>query len=251
MPNHADLTTTELHESKGTDAATVDEVFVADGAGSGEYKKLHESSIDTTGHEKGRSLISDGAGGASFDTPVWNDLQGKLIPKASGAGSPNRTTYIGNISDYAFALNDIVDINYHIPHDYAPGTDIFLHMHWSHTGTNISGTLEVTFFSTIAAGHDVGTFGTEIAPTITRSSLAIGTAAQRQHLLDEIQLSATSPSATQFDTATLVPDTIIIMSVKLTTLPTVTAGALFLHEVDIHYQSSFEGTANKVPDFYV
>lgn len=251
MTLHNALTGVELHEPKGTAAANAGEVFTANGAGSGAYGKVAETSIDSTGEDRGRILVATGGDSVGWQELIWKDLKGLVIPKASGAGSPTRTTYIGNISDYAFTVNDIVDLNYHIPHDYAPGTDIFLHIHWSHNGTNISGTLEVTAYVTAAKGHDQGTFPTEIAPTITRGSLSIGVESTRLHLLDEIQLTAASPSATQFNTNILEPDTVIIISLKVTTLPTVTAGSLFIHEVDLHYQSSYIGTANNVPNFYV
>lgn len=43
---HADLTDPDIHEPKGTSAAAADTVYVADGAGSGEWKKVDEAAID-------------------------------------------------------------------------------------------------------------------------------------------------------------------------------------------------------------
>ena len=48
MPNHADLTGTELHEPKGVSNANVAEVYVADGAGSGSWQKLTANSFTGT-----------------------------------------------------------------------------------------------------------------------------------------------------------------------------------------------------------
>ncbi len=48
MAAHASLTGANLHESKGFDTATVGQVRVADGAGSGTMKKITTSELDTT-----------------------------------------------------------------------------------------------------------------------------------------------------------------------------------------------------------
>lgn len=48
MVAHADLTGSNIHEPKGADSASADEVFVADGAGSGTFEKITTDSIDTT-----------------------------------------------------------------------------------------------------------------------------------------------------------------------------------------------------------
>ena len=48
MPSHSSLTGADLHESKGTDTASADTVFVADGAGSGSYQKVPADAIDTS-----------------------------------------------------------------------------------------------------------------------------------------------------------------------------------------------------------
>lgn len=48
MPSHADLTGADLHEPKGADSASLDTVYVADGAGSGAWQKVEAAQIDTT-----------------------------------------------------------------------------------------------------------------------------------------------------------------------------------------------------------
>lgn len=54
---HSTLTGADLHESKGTAAATVNQVFVADGAGSGGYSKLTAASLTGTGNPFGAQLL--------------------------------------------------------------------------------------------------------------------------------------------------------------------------------------------------
>ena len=47
MPEHRDLTGAALHESKGVDSASVNTVYVANGAGSGAWSKLPAAAVDT------------------------------------------------------------------------------------------------------------------------------------------------------------------------------------------------------------
>lgn len=48
MTLHASLTGADLHEPKGADAASVDTVYVSNGAGSGSWVKIDSANIDTT-----------------------------------------------------------------------------------------------------------------------------------------------------------------------------------------------------------
>ena len=48
MPTHASLTGANLHEPKGADSASVDTVYVSDGAGSGSWSKIDSSNLDAT-----------------------------------------------------------------------------------------------------------------------------------------------------------------------------------------------------------
>lgn len=48
MAVHANLTGANLHEPKGVASASADTVYVADGAGSGTWKKVTKDSIDAT-----------------------------------------------------------------------------------------------------------------------------------------------------------------------------------------------------------
>jgi len=206
--------------------------------------------LPPTSGKGGKIMTTAGAPGASGYG--WQDMVGHVMPKTSGVGTPTRTVYSGNIYDYAFIANDQTDFSFHIPHDYAPGTDLYFHLHQSHNGTNISGTVEWTIYTTYAKGHNQANFPVEIAPLVTYATVDLATTPQRRHRIDEIQFSAASPSATQLDTDDIEPDGIIIITCKMTTAPTVTAGSWFLHFTDLHYQSKdpFATTKNKAPNFY-
>lgn len=182
----------------------------------------------------------------------WRDIIGKVAPKATGAGSPTRAVYSGGQGgQYAFIANDLYDCEFHIPHDYVPGTDVYFHIHWSHNGTSISGSAVFDVFYQYAKGHNQGTFGAEKNLTITYPTVNIATTPQYQHRIDEVIMSGPSATATLMDRDDIEVDGLVLATVRLTTLPTIGGGGkLFIHTCDIHYQSTNIGTKNKVPDFW-
>lgn len=183
----------------------------------------------------------------------WRDLEGFILPREAGVGSPTLLVFRGGaVREYAFAANDQIDCRFHIPHDYVPDSDLFLHVHWGHNGTNISGSLVVNFAATYAKGHNQADFSAEIAPILSVSTPNIATVPQYRHRIDEIQLSAVSPSATQLDSNDIEVDGLILLNVKTATIPSITGGAAkpFIFYVDLHYQSTGLGTKAKSPDFW-
>lgn len=251
---HASLTGANLHEPKGVDAAAANKVYVSDGVGSGTWQKVEEGQVGSTGENQGRILVSDGANGAAWDTAVWKDLIGDVTPKTSGVGAPTLAAFRGgNVRAFFYSAGDDGDCQFHIPHDYKPGSDLYLHVHWAHNGTAISGNLVINFYVTYAKGHNQANFPAEINPSITYNTTNIATTPQYRHRIEEIQLSAASPSATQLDSDDIEVDGVISIHYDVTTIPTITGGStnepaiLF---VDLHYQANYFGTKNKVPNFY-
>ena len=180
----------------------------------------------------------------------WRDILGAVNPKAVGAGSPTRAVYDGgNVADYAFIAGDLCDFGYHMPHDWVPGTDLHFHVHWSHNGTTISGNAVFDLYYQVAKRD--GLYTAEKNLTITYNTTNIATTPRIYHRVDETQMSSAAGSATMVATSNIEVDGYILTTLKLTTLPTLSAGAkLFIHTCDIHYQSSNIGTKNKVANFY-
>lgn len=197
----------------------------------------------------GKGIKVDSEGTPTFG---WRDLLGVVTPKASGAGNPVRTLYIGtDIFDWAVNLNDVCDLSYHIPHDYLPDSDVHIHVHWPHTGTAISGNIQWTFYHTYAKGHNQANFTAQKAVTTPiYNTTNVTTTPQYRHRIEETQLSTAGGSATLANTTDIEVDGLFIGQIKLTTAPTVTGGSVFLHYVDIHYQSTGIPTKNKAPNFY-
>jgi hypothetical protein len=208
--------------------------------------------------DTGDIVIAKASGiGIKVDTDIptfgWRDIIGKVIPKATGAGSPTRAVYIGGqLGQYAFVAGDAYDMEFHIPHDYLPGSDIYIHIHWSHNGTSISGDAVFDFYYSYAKGHNQSNFAAEKNLTITYATTDITTTPQYRHRVDEIIMSGPSATATLMDRDDIEIDGLILMTVKLTTLPTIGGGGkLFIHTSDIHYQSTNMATKQRAPNFYV
>lgn len=185
---------------------------------------------------------------------AWRDIIGAVAPKAIGVGSPSRQVYAGgNLADYAFALNDLVDFVYHIPHDYAPGTDLFFHVHWSHnSAVSIAGNATFTIFHSYSKGFNQANFSAEKTFPITYATVNLATTPQYRHRIDEQPLSVAGGSAILLNTNEIEVDGLIIATLQLTAIPALGGGGrLFIHTCDIHYQSSSLGTQSKAPDFYV
>lgn len=242
----------QLHEPKGVSTAAVDTVYVADGAGSGNWGESPNHVPKATGQLKGQLLVANGLNAASWALPVWKDLTGDVTPKTSGVGAPTLTTFRGNIRSFAYAVAEDGDASFHLPHDYVPGSDMYLHLHWAHNGTNITGTFTTNCYVTYAKGHNQEAFFSEITIPISATSLTLANTPQYQHRIEEVQLTSATPSASQFNSSLIEPDGLILLHFDVATIPTITGGSAkpFIFFVDLHYQASMLGTANKVPNFY-
>ena len=188
------------------------------------------------------------------DNPVftWRDIIGAVQPKASGAGAPTRRVYRGGtLGVFSFAVNDVCDFCFHIPHDYVPGTDLLFHVHWSHNGTSISGNAVFDFYYTYAQRTGGMVFPAEKMVTVSVATPDVATIPQYSHRVDETPLTAASATSSLTDRDTIEVDGLLEGTIKLSTIPTIGSGYLFIHTCDIHYLSTNIGTVSNAPDFYV
>ena len=182
----------------------------------------------------------------------WCDIIGMATFNTAGANSPAIAAFRGgNCRALQFIANDRMDFVFHLPHDYAPGTDMHAHVHWLHNGTAITGNAAFRMDYTYAKGHNQAIFPAEKTQTVTYATTNIATTPQYQHRIDEIVISSAGGSATLLDSAQFEPDGLVMLALSLTTLPTITAGGLFNLTADLHYQSTGIGTKAKAPNFYV
>lgn len=179
-------------------------------------------------------------------TPVfgWKDLVGNVGVRQGGGTVPLFNSYLAGIYQYQIMDNgDEVFFEFHIPHDYVPNTDMFIHTHWS-TILSAGGNATWEFVVLYANGYNQGAFNTTSA-TLTVTSAASPT--PYQHLISEIQFTSASPSTTRIDRSKIEIDGLILVRVKCTTLPN---RQPFLHYVDLHYQSTQLATKGRNIPFY-
>ena len=191
--------------------------------------------------------------GIKIDTDApdwgWHDLNDNIY--FSEVGEPNRPikqVYQGGIKQAQYVLNDEAFIDFHMPHDYVPGTDMFIHAHWSHNSSTVTtGTLNIQFELCYSKGHGQAFFSTPVILNTTQDASTI----RYQHLVVEEACSAPSGAGGLLITEDLEVDGLILVRFEVTG-NTMDGGALpFIHKVDMHYQSSGLPTKGKAPDFYV
>lgn len=179
----------------------------------------------------------------------WHDLLGPIhVDQNTGGVRPTWATYRNGLMAWAFAVNDQVFCEFHLPHDYAPGTDLFIHAHWSHNSAAVtSGNVTWKFDASYAKGHNQASFSSPI----TVGSATTAPTQQYRHMITEFQLSSVGGSNGLLDTNIIEVDGMLMCRVYLSA-NTMTGGAEpFLHYVDVHYQSTGVTTKNKAPDFYI
>jgi hypothetical protein len=248
------VTTDKLSALAATTSAELAGV-ISDESGSG--KLLFQTSPDIISPTFSDGIIMSKTSGEGIKVDIsaatfpWHDLIGNINYHGIGVADPALATYQGTIKQFQFAVNDEVWLGFHMPHDYVPNSDIYIHAHWSHTATTVTGGSVTWGFAAMAAkGHNQGAFPGEVAPSIAQNA----STTQYQHMIAEVQLSSSSPSASQINNNVLEPDSIILVKCHLAAnAMTVSGGGVpdpFLHFVDIHYQSTGIGTKQKAPAFY-
>lgn len=171
----------------------------------------------------------------------WRDILGPILTRGVGATDP-AWTQIGSsvMYAYAFALNDVAWIYYHIPHDYVPGTNFHFHIHWMPSGTNANSVKwQVEWM--YADGHNQEPFDPASGITTDTITQTVGGTAF-QHYVTE--------TAAQVDPG-MEPDGILYCKFsRITNGGTDNTDTIFVLTADVHYQSCNLATKNRAPDFY-
>jgi hypothetical protein len=176
----------------------------------------------------------------------WRDITADIQAGRAGAANPTWTSFITNINAYRFtAVNDEIWINFHIPHDYVPGSDIYIHTHWGLIVANSTDTITWGFNASYASRNDVtlDTFPSTTNTTVSHDCSAV-TIPQYGHVVSEVVLSASGAMGGN----TLEVDGVVLCRVYLSADAGNTDPYLFF--CDIHYQSNNLATKDKAPNFY-
>ena len=185
--------------------------------------------------------------GLDLSTPEWGwrDLTG-VVSTSLSLLPPTAAVYLGGIRQRQFTVGDDSTIEFHIPHDYIPGTDLFIHAHWSHTSAGVtSGGVTWQFECMSAKGHNTDAFYTPVLISVTQAASTV----RYQHMIAETQASAPA-SVALLDTDWIDVDGLMVVTCRLTGNTMTGTPEPFLHSVDLHYQSSNRSTLNKAPNFY-
>lgn len=178
-------------------------------------------------------------------TPTWGwrEITSEIDARGSGANDPTFTVYTGtNFYAHQFSETTMqqVYVTYHVPHDYVPGTDIYLHVHWSNAAaTPNTGNVIWGFEYSYAKGHNQAAFPASTTVTVTQACPAT----RYQHNIAE---------TTAITISELEVDGLIMVRVYRDAADggDTCTDAVFLHTSDIHYQSTNMATKGKSPDFY-
>lgn len=128
MSEHRNLTGTSLHEPKGVATAVAGKVYVADGAGSGEWtRNFNPLLTDTVWDDIVVPIVSASAPGIS--------APGLIKVNDDGAGSTG-VYYYG----FDATAEEEVFFTVQLPHRYKAGTDLKPHIHWG-TATGNAGNI--------------------------------------------------------------------------------------------------------------
>ena len=174
------------------------------------------------------------------DAWPWRDITSEVRTRGVGATDPAWTQIGATVfSGYVFALNDVCWMHYHIPHDYVPGSDVHLHIHWFVDGTDTE-TVKWQWEYVYAKGFNQEAFAFASATTVTAEEAPPGTA--YQHMVTE------TVAITIADME--VDGHIMTKITRLSNGGSDNADDVFMIEGDCHYQSTNVGTIDKAPDFW-
>ena len=207
--------------------------------------------LDVTGAAKISDILTlpkTSGYGIKVDTTTptfgWRDIIGEVDIRGTGVHDPTFAVYTGtNYRQLQFSASTMNEcfINFHIPHDYVPGTDIYFHAHWSNAAaTPNTGNVIWGFEYSYAKGFSQEAFPASSTVTVTQAS----SATRYMHQIAET-VAVTIAALTE-------PDGMILCRVYRDAAAggDTCTDAVFLHTVDVHYQSTNIGTKNKVNNFY-
>jgi len=183
----------------------------------------------------------------------WRDITSDVSVRGVSATDPT-FTQVGSTAFrfYRFAENKHVWFNYHIPHDYLPGSPIHFHCHWfvDDSASPASGAVTWQWTYAFAKGFNQEAFDFSLANSPLTTANVI-TATQEtgvpfQHMVAETE-AVTIPGLTE-------PDGMICVQLKRIANTTSPLNNLssnpFMVTADIHYRSTNISTKQKSPDFY-
>lgn len=172
----------------------------------------------------------------------WRDNIVQMVPRG-GVTEPPLQQLRDGIYLMAFSHLDNMEAfgHFHIDHDYALNTPLYLHIHWTTDSTEI-GNVRWGFEYTVAKGHQQAAFGS--TTTVYVNQVTDGT--PYKHYIAEVSdIDAISGIGIE-------PDTIIMCRVfrDATNIADTYGASAYGICLDLHYRADKLTTINKRPNFY-
>lgn len=166
----------------------------------------------------------------------WRDLVMPGISFRGGAIAPDLVTFVGGIYQYAFdaaIVEELYSIG-HPNHDYKPGTQVDVHIHWAPSNTN-TGVVRWGVEYSFARGFSIEAF----PATTTQYLEQAGSGTDRMHQIVDSGLITIA----NFETDGLIAVRVFRDATHVN--DTYNADAFFLG-CDFHFQSDRECTSNRL-----
>lgn len=191
---------------------------------------------------KGDGLLLDRHAPASG----WHDLlSATTVDRDNASSMPTFAVLTGSIKKYQFDVGDETFHHFHMPHDYLPGSDMYIHVHWTHnSGALTGGSTTWQFEITYAKGYAQGQFNTPKIITVTQDVVTT----PLTHQIAEIKFSIPNGDATHIDSNLLETDGLIL--VKASLISNSIGANPFMMFCDCHYQSTNIPTKNRNFNFW-
>jgi hypothetical protein len=177
-----------------------------------------------------------------LSSPVlgWKDITSELISRG-GASAPALAVFRGGVYAYQFSATSLDQLysTFHIPHDYAPGTAIFFHIHWADVTAVPTGVVRWGFEYTYSKGHGQAAF--PVTQTVYAEQASTG---QYKHMVAEIP---TGILASELEV-----DGLILVRIfrDYAHANDTSPNPSFAFTCDVHYQCDRIATINRAPNFY-
>jgi len=180
----------------------------------------------------------------SPDNLGWEDLVSDITVRG-GTRSPSWSLFRNGIYAYSFPNNTEKEcwLSFHMKHDYAVGTDVFIHIHAA-TNTTLTGVVRFGVEYTVAKGYNQGSDSEFSATSTEYIEYNISANSQYRHLIAENSVGISMPK--------LETDSIILVRLfRDTSSPNDTFNDdIFILNCDVHYQCDRTATKNRNPNFY-
>ena len=195
-------------------------------------------------NERGKGLRLD----PSDPTFGWHDLLSPTVIYAGAAAhKPTFDTMVGGIRAYRFSVGDESFHEFHLPHDYLPDSDTWIHAHWTYAGeAPTGGSVTWNFEISSARGYGAGVWHDPINLSVTQDAPLV----PLTHMIAAVKLSNPGGTGGLLDNANIETDGLIRVRLSLGENTISTGEKPFMTFCDMHYRTTGLPTKNAIPDFW-